>query len=258
MRAVFAGVRIQDVVYGTVNDGAPQNASFGMVARGNVWLRDSGPGTGREPILLSGGDCFLTSQYSLHGHDYASISGGSFRIVSGQEVLPPVVVIRAGRTGPMAHTLELIMLESESKDEGSQVVLDHLAEIFVAQALRAFLSEGGQAASPWLRAISDPQIGAAIEEMHEQLDRPWTVMELASIAGMSRSAFAFRFKELLGEAPLEHLTRCRMQAAERLLRENGHKLFEIAQAVGYDSDGAFHRAFKRVVGVTPGEYKAAL
>jgi AraC-like DNA-binding protein len=83
------------------------------------------------------------------------------------------------------------------------------------------------------------------------------VRALATQAGMSRSAFALRFKELMGQAPLEYLTQWRMRKAGRLLREDSRKLLEVATAVGYDSGGAFHKAFKRVLGVTPGEYRRA-
>ncbi|MGH9594729.1 MAG: helix-turn-helix transcriptional regulator, partial [Bryobacteraceae bacterium] len=108
-----------------------------------------------------------------------------------------------------------------------------------------------------LHALSDAQIGAALRLMHEKIDYPWTVAALASQAGMSRSAFARRFKELVGETPLEYLTRWRMQRASYLLRESSHKLANVAQSVGYDSDGAFHKAFKRVLGIAPGEYRRA-
>ena len=91
--------------------------------------------------------------------------------------------------------------------------------------------------------------------MHESVENPWTVETLAAAAGMSRSAFAFRFKELLSETPLEYLTNWRMYKAIGLLQEDGRKLFEVAKSVGYDSDAAFSKAFKRVLGVAPKEYR---
>src|SRR6266550_6731344 len=87
--------------------------------------------------------------------------------------------------------------------------------------------------------------------MHERVENPWTVETLAGAAGMSRSAFALRFKELLAETPLEYLTNWRMYKATGLLQENGRKLFEVAKSVGYDSDAAFSKAFKRVLGMAP-------
>ena len=255
MRAVFAGVRIQDVVYGIVLDqDVGQHALFGIVTGGTCWLR----GPDRDPILLSAGDCFLLapgSRYTFSRDDATAVEGGRFRLDTAHNLLPPAIIIRSGNTQALERTLELLALEAEARAPGSQLVLNHLAEIFVVHAMRAYVAAGGACKSRWLRVLADPHIGAAVQQMHAQLERPWTVMELASIAGMSRSAFASRFKELAGEAPLEHLTRWRMYQAGRLLREDHRKLFEIAQAVGYDSDGAFHKAFKRVTGVTPGAYR---
>jgi AraC-like DNA-binding protein len=84
---------------------------------------------------------------------------------------------------------------------------------------------------------------------------PWTVESLAAAAGMSRSAFAVRFKDVLGQTPLEYVTEWRMQKAIQLLQRKGKKLNEIAQSVGYESDAAFSKAFKRVVGMAPREYQ---
>jgi AraC-like DNA-binding protein len=91
--------------------------------------------------------------------------------------------------------------------------------------------------------------------MHEKVENPWTVEALAAAAGMSRSAFALRFKELLGETPLEYLTNWRMYKATGILQEGDKKLFEVAKSVGYDSDAAFSKAFKRVLGVAPRQYR---
>jgi transcriptional regulator GlxA family with amidase domain len=107
----------------------------------------------------------------------------------------------------------------------------------------------------WLRAIFDPKIGAALKAMHERVENPWTVEALAMAAGMSRSAFALRFKELLGETPLEYLTNWRMYKATGFLQQGDKKLFEVAKSVGYESDAAFSEAFKRVLGVAPREYR---
>jgi transcriptional regulator GlxA family with amidase domain len=96
----------------------------------------------------------------------------------------------------------------------------------------------------------------ALKAMHEKVENPWTVETLAVAAGMSRSAFALRFKELLGETPLEYLTNWRMyKAIGSLQKKDDRKLFEIAKSVGYDSDAAFSKAFKRVLGVAPREYR---
>ncbi len=106
-----------------------------------------------------------------------------------------------------------------------------------------------------LRAIFDRQIGVALKSMREKVEHPWTVESLASVCGMSCSVFAVRFKDLVGETPFEYLTNWRMQKAAGLLQKRNKKLFEVAKAVGYDSDAAFSKALKRVFGVARREYR---
>jgi transcriptional regulator GlxA family with amidase domain len=126
------------------------------------------------------------------------------------------------------------------------------------QALRSHIEIVPEQSSGLLHALVDSHIGAALNSMHKRIEHPWTVASLASEAGMSRSAFARRFKELMSESPLEYLTRWRMYRGSDLLRESDRKLADVAQAVGYDSDGAFHKAFKRVLGIAPGEYRRSV
>jgi AraC-like DNA-binding protein len=97
-------------------------------------------------------------------------------------------------------------------------------------------------------------VGAALSAIHDSVNTPWTVESLAEAAGMSRSAFAARFKELLGQTPLEYVTEWRMQKAMQLVQWRDKKLIDVARAVGYESDAAFSKAFKRVVGANSGEY----
>jgi AraC-like DNA-binding protein len=104
----------------------------------------------------------------------------------------------------------------------------------------------------------DPKIGAALRAVHVNVNLPWTVESLAVVAGMSRSAFAHRFKELLGQTPLDYVTEWRMQKALPLLRQGDKKLVEVAQEVGYESDAAFSKAFKRILGLPPREYAHAM
>jgi AraC-like DNA-binding protein len=91
--------------------------------------------------------------------------------------------------------------------------------------------------------------------MHEKVEHPWTVESLAATCGMSRSASALHFKELVGETLSESLTNWRMNKAVGILKKGGKKLFEVAKSVGYDSDGAFSKAFKRTFGAAPREYR---
>ena len=116
------------------------------------------------------------------------------------------------------------------------------------------IASGPERNKGWLRTIFDPQMGAALSAIHDRVNTPWTVESLAEAAGMSRSAFAARFKELLGQTPLEYVTEWRMQKAMQLLQQRDKKLIDVARLVGYESDAAFSKAFKRVVGANPGEY----
>jgi AraC-like DNA-binding protein len=146
--------------------------------------------------------------------------------------------------------MQALASEMAQQAPGSDVVATRLAEILFIQALRAHIaSEVEWRNKGWLRAIFDPQVGAALSAVHNSVSTPWTVESLATAAGMSRSAFAARFKELLGQTPLKYVTEWRMQKAMRLLQQHDKKLIDIARLVGYESDAAFSRAFKRVVGL---------
>ena len=225
--------------------------------------------------IFSHGDFFLLAP----GREYVLSSGAGgapAAIIAGRfsfdetygrpltDFLPPLILIRGGQPHmlPLQRTLELLASEvdaSKSTSEpGSELAVRRLADLLLIQALRAHIADTESEPTGWLHALADSQIGAALHSMHKRIDHPWTVASLASEAGMSRSAFALRFKELMGESPLEYLTRWRMYRGSDLLRESDRKLADVAQAVGYDSDGAFHKAFKRVLGIAPGEYRRSV
>jgi AraC-like DNA-binding protein len=123
------------------------------------------------------------------------------------------------------------------------------------QAIRSHLNNIGESDVGWLAALSDKRIGAVMRALHDAPAAAWTVEKLASVANMSRSAFAARFKARLGEAPLEYLTRWRMFRAGVLLRSTERSLAEIASEVGYENDAALSKAFHRVVGMAPGAFR---
>ena len=266
-----------------------QLAHFGMVSRGNCWLTVEGT---RDPMPLTGGDCFLLApgiSYSLRdtprtrtksfcevapkertnvirygggGTPTTIISGFlSFEALSLKpitQLLPSLILIKAdqARTFAVHTTLQLLAGEMAEQAPGSEVVANRLAEVLFIQAIRAHIASGAESRKHgWLRAIFDPQIGAALTSIHNDVNNPWTVELLAEAAGMSRSAFAERFKGLLGQTPLEYVTEWRMQKAVQFLQQRDKKLLDVAQSIGYESDAAFSKAFKRVVGLTPGEYR---
>lgn len=265
-------------------------AQFGMVSRGNCWLSMDGI---KEQIALTGGDCFLiapgrnftlrddlrtpatsfcSAMPDLEVSNTLHYGGGgapttiiwgllSFEKPSLKPVtqlLPNLILIKAdqARTFALHTTFQLLASETAEDAPGSELVLNRLAEVLFIQALRTHIAATSEKCKqPWLRAIFDPQVGNALKAVHQDVNRPWTVESLADTAGMSRSAFALRFKELLGQTPLDYVTEWRMQKAIELLQRGDKKLIDVAQSVGYESDAAFSKAFKRVVGFSPGEYR---
>ena len=264
-------------------------AHFAMLSRGNCWLSVEGI---PEPIPLAGGDCFLLAREtpiilrdSLRTRPRLSFSeiaarannnvahygggGAPTTIVCGSfsfnraslkpvtQLLPTLILIKANqaRTLALHNTMQALAAEMAEQAPGSEVVANRLAEVLFIQVLRAHIASGAARRNKgWLRAIFDPQIGASLRAVHDTVHAPWTVESLAEAAGMSRSAFAARFKQLLGQTPLEYVTEWRMQKAMQLLEKRDKKLIDIARSVGYESDAAFSKAFKRVVGANPGEY----
>ena len=266
----------------------PDWAHFAMLSRGNCWLSVEGI---QEPIPLTAGDCFVLApgtsivlRDSPRSHprwtfreigarangNVVHCGGGGVptTIVCGSlsfyrsrvkpitQLLPNFILIKAeqARTLALHITIQALTSEMAEQGPGSEVVATRLAEVLFIQVLRAHIASGLERNKGWLRAIFDPQIGTALSAIHDRVSTPWTVESLAEAAGMSRSAFAARFKELLGQTPLEYVTDWRMQKAMQLLQQRDKKLVDVARSVGYESDAAFSKAFKRVVGANPGEY----
>jgi AraC-like DNA-binding protein len=173
-------------------------------------------------------------------------------------LLPPLILVKADQAQSLAlhTTLSMLASETASSAPGSELLVNRLADMLFIHSIRAHIASHSEACkSGLLQAVFDPQIGAALKSMHEKLEHRWTVESLAATSGMSRSAFAVRFKDLVGETPLEYLTSWRMQKATGLLQKGDKKLFEVAKVVGYDSDASFSKAFKRAFGVAPREYR---
>ncbi|MDC1287414.1 AraC family transcriptional regulator [Gammaproteobacteria bacterium] len=150
------------------------------------------------------------------------------------------------------NTVRFIAQEAHQRLPGSETVITRLADILVIQAIRSWIESVRGEGHGWIAALHDRQIGKAMSLMHRQPERDWRVASLAREAGMSRSGFSARFSALLGESVLQYLTGLRMQLAHRELCETADTLAKIAERVGYQSEPAFNRAFKRVVGMPPG------
>ncbi len=158
-------------------------------------------------------------------------------------------------SGWLQSTLRFIATEARELRPGGETVITRLADILIIQAIRSWIDTTSHAEQGWLAALRDEQIGRALVLIHREPGHPWTVASLAAAVHMSRSAFAARFTELVGQPAVEYLTGWRMQLARRLLRESAMPLAEIAERAGYGSEAAFSRAFKREFGVAPGRVR---
>ena len=174
------------------------------------------------------------------------------------EILPPIMHLEAASAPQldwMQSTLRLMAVEAHELRPGSEAVITRLGDILVIQAIRSWLETDPAAKTGWLGALQDEQIGRAIALIHRDPARNWTVASLADELAMSRSAFAARFTELVDEPAMQYVTRWRMQVAVSALRNDGATVGELASRLGYRSEAAFARAFKRVIGVPPGAVK---
>jgi AraC-like DNA-binding protein len=171
------------------------------------------------------------------------------------EILPQTIHIQASESPQidwMQSTLRLMAAEARELRPGGEAVMTRLADILVIQALRSWIETDPAAHTGWLGALRDPQIGRAIALIHREPARQWTVASLARELAMSRSAFSARFSDVVDEPAMQYLTRWRMQLAHDALKEERATVAELAHRLGYRSEAAFARAFKRVVGVPPG------
>lgn len=138
---------------------------------------------------------------------------------------------------------------------GGETIITRLADIIVIQAIRSWIDSAPESNQGWLAALRDGSVGPAIVAIHREPKRDWTVASLAKEVCMSRSGFSVRFTDLVGESAMNYLTQWRMQLARTQLIETSEPLSAIAVSVGYQSEAAFGRAFKRVLGVPPGSVR---
>jgi AraC-like DNA-binding protein len=153
-----------------------------------------------------------------------------------------------------AEIVRLIARESASQQPGAGVVLRRLTELLFIQIIRLWINQQAEASAGWVGALRDQSISAALGLIHQSPEYRWTVKELAEAAALSRSAFSARFTELVGEPPMTYLTRWRMLRATRLLK-NEVRMETIAELLGYTSEVAFRKAFKREIGIPPAQYR---
>jgi AraC-like DNA-binding protein len=173
--------------------------------------------------------------------------------------LPACILVGDGAPGAewIHSTVRLMAAEARALRPGGEAVITRLADIIVVQAIRAWIDGDPGARTGWLGALRDPHIGRAIALVHADPARPWTVAALADELSMSRSAFAARFTRLVGEPAMQYVTTWRMHVARASLQEGDATVAQLADELGYRSEAAFARAFKRVIGTPPGAVRRA-
>jgi AraC-like DNA-binding protein len=257
-----------------------------VILSGECWLAVDGV---ENAVHLEQGDCFvlpsgrpfrLASDLTLRSVAASAIyrgahpgsvvtvnGGGSFSLVASRFIvdgkhadmllalLPPIVHLRKeSDQAALRWSLERMMQELHDGQPGGNLIAQDLAHMMLVQALRVHLAEGLGQGTGWFFALTDKQLSRAITAMHADPARRWTLRELGTHAGMSRSVFALRFKEVVGEAPMQYLSRWRMLLACDRLEHASDPIATVAEALGYESESAFSTAFKRVMGCSPRQY----
>lgn len=261
---------------------------FKLIASGECWLDVEGEAS---PLWLRAGDCFLVAanhHFTLSRDQRPRGStpierlmrdhrdGGALIFQGGGGVFSIGTVFRfEGHFAPIIFqsmgavihipaeleqatvlrwTLERFVSEWQGDQAGRALMLSQLAPIILLQTLRSYPVTHGDGGN-WMAALRHPRLGEAIRAMHCDYGKRWSLSTLAATAGMSRSGFALSFRQLVGVAPIDYLTRWRMQMACDLLREDRFSMADIADRTGYDSESAFSAAFKKVLRMRPGFYR---
>jgi AraC-like DNA-binding protein len=166
----------------------------------------------------------------------------------------PMTVPRGSGTW-LGTTLKFTINEARTRRPGNAAMLGRLTELMFVEILREYMQRLPQGHGGWLAGLNDPHVGKALRLLHANPMRNWTVEELSREAAISRSALAERFTDLVGEAPMHYLANWRMQLAKQMLREGAHSIQDVATRVGYESEAAFNRAFKRATGFPPAMWR---
>ena len=267
-------------------------ASFHIVTGGMCWLTVEGT---EEPVLLTEGDLVILPHGHAHtmtdhpkspvtmledlkpkqpvekdGIFYSIGQGAVTTLVCGgleledystnplYSILPAFIHMRSKDEYSipwLQAIVELVRVEASVNRVEAETVITRLSELLFIQAVRAYIRAIGDRNVGWLGALKDPQIGQALALIQHQPGEAWTVGSLACRVSLSRSAFSAKFRQLVGEPPMQYITRVRLTKAAASLRTHPATLVEVATSVGYESEVAFSKAFKRYFGIAPGAYR---
>lgn len=239
---------------------------FHLIDTGVCWVRSE---VLEEPVRLAAGDLVVFPQGSAHTLSatpdgrtapearFTSMLCGEFEFATGKrnaivDALPSCFVVPEQGSGMQFRQLAQLMLhEARGSSFGSRAILDKMADTLFVMAVRHHIEHSAERRG-LLAALCDPRLVRALEAIHTQPGKEWTVAALAEAAHMSRTAFANHFASVLGAGPIEYLTQWRMSEARRLLSDPRTSVATVAADLGYRTEAAFRRAFKRVTGVGPG------
>jgi AraC-like DNA-binding protein len=239
-----------------------EHGDFALVPHGQGHVLRSEPGA-VAPLVLDLALEKVSDRYEILRHGgggaHSTLICGAVRFHHPAahdltELLPKIIHVDAPASLEsewMRSTLELMATEARALRPGGETVITRLADVLVVQAIRSWIDRDPAARHGWLGALRHPQVGRAISLIHRDPARAWTVASLADEVAMSRSVFAARFTDLVGEPPMAYVGRRRMDMALGWLSETEVTVAQVARRLGYRSEAGFSRAFKRVIGVSP-------
>ncbi|HJZ78432.1 MAG TPA: AraC family transcriptional regulator [Vicinamibacterales bacterium] len=247
---------------------APMQLSRGDVIvfpHGDAHVLSSAPGMRGEPDLTlyrqpTDGQLPFTMSMGAAAGDGARLVCGYLACDAGPfnpllTALPPVIRVSDRAGGAIATFVSLAITESNAPRIGGEAILGRLSELMFVDVVRRYLETLPPERMSWLAALREPSVGRALTALHRSPARPWTLDLLAREVGLSRSTLAERFAEFVGQPPMQYLTNWRMQLAANLLMTGMDNVAMVAHRVGYESEAAFSRAFKRIVGVPPSSWR---
>lgn len=262
-----------------------QSIGFHVVTQGEMYIRSTEM---KAPILMKKGDIFLAARGFTHeiatdlktkaqktiemGERYlpepgkkplVTFASGAYRfrdkpLHSFLKEMPDLILIRAEDIpphDPLHAALGLLSAELALEQMGSEAITRNLLDIVFNYILRNWMSSAQQSSKCWSTALRDVHLVKALKAIHDEPQTDWSVEGLASVSGLSRAAFAKKFKDITGDTPAHYLAKVRVQMATQFFRTGTHSVEEVASAVGYQDAFVFSKVFKRVQGLSPRDYK---
>ena len=245
---------------------ASTRAYLHLIDRGRCLM--SGPFS-KQPVLLESGDFIVLPHGAPHdlcscpgaGRDeYTTMLCGNVEFVHGArnpllKALPELILVRAAEGGErFRHLGQLLCAEIGGGGFGGRAVVDKLADALFIMAVRHYVDSAPEPTG-LIAALLDARLCKALSAIHADPGSDWTVAGMAAVAGMSRTAFTLRFGEMLGQSPIQYLTHWRMAQAETLLQDSRQSVRGVAEQLGYQTEAAFRRCFKRIHGYGPGQVR---